>query len=528
MTSDRFRLLIAMLTVLCITVGFGGRILKTGARPFWSDEAWVAATATQQSYAQLLRQTDVPAPPLFLVSVKALSSLASRPELGLRLFPLICGSGVLLTSFLLLQTMRLPRTIVTAAVAFASGSAMLIAFSRELKQYEVEAFFSLFLSLLVFRLRRVADPKGRRLLMLGTFLTCLTGPWFGYGFIFAAVPLMSIPALLPPLRGTRRQGVLTSAIGLSLIAASTIALMILVGLDQARNPGLRQFTSTWFIRPFENSDWVRAIVYFCVTSYAMIVPQSLTAITLSQLVFVIPIALLLWGFVAVGLWTWPRRSRAEMTVYVLSPWILLLVAAMAARYPFANSRMMVMWAAPTLLVMAAGVVRIARACSIVCLGKGGPGLVAGLLLSMLPLVHMLVRHEVHVGWVNHDFPRLLQVLRQERRPKETAVATVMASSAVAWYRGTQDDSLVLMPVTAGNCVIPEFSYENLIKDIIRTQTGRLWILTVEGRMPDASRQRLLEMLETAGYGITERLDAADRNSWGTARLLVATRGRAVF
>lgn len=119
--TSRVRLFPAVLLALILLAEAYGRVTGVSDRPFWSDEAWVAKKALELPYGQLSRQQDVPIPPLFSVAVKAFNSLTARPELGLRLFPLLCGLGVPLVTYFIMRMLRAPRSDVGGPHAAGDG-----------------------------------------------------------------------------------------------------------------------------------------------------------------------------------------------------------------------------------------------------------------------------------------------------------------------------------------------------------------------------------------------------------------------
>jgi len=221
----------------------------------------------------------------------------------------------------------------------------------------------------------------------------------------------------------------------------------------------------------------------------------------------------------VGLRGWPRPGGWEMGIWVLGSWLLMLGAAIACRYPFAAPRMMVYWTLAMALPLAAGLVRLLRGVTIVLTKRGGPGMVASLLLALVAVAHL---PWVRAYWVYQDFPALLESLREQRRPGEIAIATVMASPGVRYYAQPQDGFIVLMPTAAGTCRVPGFDYDSLVSDTIRRGGARWWLLTTGRRR----EQMILKMLETDLPGRYEyRLvaEAGKPNLFGLAQLYVVTR-----
>jgi hypothetical protein len=506
-------------TVLVLLAGVYGRVAGFGTRPFWSDEAWVADAVRTRTYAQVLRQSAVPVPPLFGVAVKAIGSLTSRPEVGLRLVPLICGLAILPTAWLALRLLRLPRSIILVAMALLASSTMLVVWSRELKQYAVEAFLSIFLAFLVFRLRRARVGATWWLLAAGISVLCAVGPWLGYGFVFGAATLGGALVLLRPICGSRRASIAMGIVALAILGISILVVLRFVASAQGSDPGLVAFTKNWYIRPLDVNSWMRAGACFCFTSSAFLIPQYLGALSDAPLVTIVLVTAMIWVVAAIGLAKWVRESRAEMCLYVLGPWLLLLAAALAGKYPFCSTRMMVMWAAPLMIAMGAGLVHLGRAISVLVFGRGGAGIILAVVLSLLPVAHLCVRQRQHSVCVHHDFPDLLNRLRQQRRAGEPVMVTLTAAPAVLYYTAGESIPIKAMPSTAGTCLIPGYPYRELIEEKVRSAGDRLWILTTTCR--DTTDSELRRVLADHKYEVSLVGEDVHLSRWGQALLLRA-------
>lgn len=520
--KDHGRTIFRVCLVLAVVVGIYGRVHHFGQRPFWGDEAWVADTVLHNSYAQLFRQTEVPLPPLFSLAVKAIHAWYPHPETSLRLFPLLCGIALLPTAYLLLRTLRVPQGTLFSAMCLLSSSTMLVVWSRELKQYQVEAFTATLYALLVFRLRRSEQPVTRWMLGAGIVLVSVVGPWLGYGFVFAGASLPFALILLRPVAGSRRFCVVSGLVALLALGTTTLILFKFVAAAQGSHPGLMQFTSHWYIKPLDMHSWVRAGGYFCLTFYCMVLPQmSAAVIDQAGVPLVALVAIFVWLLIGIGIWAWARRSRAEMCVYLLGPWGLLFAAALLGKYPFCATRMMLMWTVPMMIVVAAGIVHTVRTVSIIVWGKGRPGIVAALVISFFPVLYCGACPVNRSLWVYHDFPQMLSVLRQRRLADEPLVTTLGASPAVRHYADRLKIPAVCMPTDGGTCAIPGFSYRNLIERTVRDAGYRLWVLTLT--YEDQTRTDLMRALVAAGYKVELEVEDTHASVMGRAQLYRADR-----
>ena len=215
--------------VVALAWGIFARVYRLWERPFWRDEACVADAVTRLSWTELLDQSALPAPPLFALAAKATGAVAAPAEVGLRLVPLFSGVILLPLVYAVARRLRAPRTLALAGMILCSTGLMLVIWSRELRQYEVEALLSVGLALAVFHIRR-----GERMswaVVTTAMLLLLIGPWLGYGFVFPAATLALMLIALRPIAGRRWQVVLIGIAGLGVLAVSTLAVLRVAAAD---------------------------------------------------------------------------------------------------------------------------------------------------------------------------------------------------------------------------------------------------------------------------------------------------------
>ena len=273
---------------MVLTWGVFVRTWGLSERSFWRDEAAVANVVLKFSYAELLTQEEVPIAPLFAVTTKLTNSLMSPPEVGLRLVSVICGIVCLPLIYLLLRTLRIARVTSLVGMTFCSSCPWLVIWSRELKHYEVEAFFAVLLALLVFRLRRCSIKRYQRMLAVGISGVCLIGPWFGYGFVFSGVSLLAVLVLLRPVFGSRKVTVITGMAGACVLLGSIGLLWSLTISSQSSNAGLLGFMGNWFIDPASFWSWARAGIYGLTSTFKLVFPFDIGS----------------WFIDAASLWPW--------------------------------------------------------------------------------------------------------------------------------------------------------------------------------------------------------------------------------
>lgn len=510
-------------SLLLLLTGWGVFVRTWGVseRPFWVDEAWVAYAATHQSYGQLLRQTELPMPPLFAAVTKLFGSIVGPPELGLRLLPIACGIACVPLSYMILRTLRVPGSAALAAMSLTASSYILVRWSRELKHYEVEAFLSLLLALVVLRTRCCRPLRHRWWHRIALIAICLAGPWLGYGFVFPAAVLVAVMILLRPETGERRESVIAGLLALAALTVSTAVVFSVAAGPQGRQPALMAFTSQWFINPLDLRSWLRAAFHACVSLSVLLFPWE-WAETLSlsdSAVYAGLIALVICLLAMVGLWAWPGRGRREVAWWVAGPWLLTLLAGLAHRYPFAQPRMTALLAAPLILAVAAGLVRIGRECFVLLNARGGRGIAAAFILTLTPVFYMINAPIRHDYCAYHDFPKLLEILKRQRQPGELLVVSYLAGPSVRFYIGAGGEPVVYVPNSAGSLPAPDYDYNMLAADMSGHSLNRWWVLCTSNDLAvNARRDKLLDWIVKQGYRLELVAEGGKPTSAGVGQL----------
>lgn len=406
--------------------------------------------------------------------------------------------------------------MVLAAVSLTCASAILVVWSRELKQYQTEAFIFVLMALLVFRLRRCDGRANFLILASGILVLTVVGPWLGYGVLFSAPGLLAMLLVLRPVKGRRFPCIVVGFTGLLLLGGSAMLLVWLAAGEQAENAGVLAFNGHWFIQPLSLRSWLRAGAYFCMAGLGAISPfHWAEALPEDHLIWALAPGAVVWAMVLFGALAWPRRERLEISMCVFLPWLLMLLASLGQKYPFSAPRMMAMWTSLLPLLIGAGMVYLGKWCAILLTGRGRSGILLASMLTVVPVVHLLLCHEFHTRYVHQDYPSLLAIVEQERWPGETVIATLLVSPSARFYSqqmGTKN--VVCMPTTGGTCKIAEYDYEALIRETIRSTPGRVWVLTIATQ--EFTRSCVFRHLEGAKYDC--RLRAADPNPSACAAL----------
>jgi hypothetical protein len=428
---------------------------------------------------------DTPVPPLFATSAKLCATIITPPECGLRVPSMVCGIALVALVYATVRTAGASRSIALASTAFSAFSVSLVIWSRELKQYEAEAFLSVLVALLVFRMRRAAATGGRRrggevsLLML----ICLVGPWLGYGSVF---PISALLALLIFGRARGPARTRTRIIGIAglIVVGATLGLFWLAGGAQITgNEALSRYFDRRFIEPTLPFHWLRSAADTVVWLSIAMTPFEWSPNVYSRPLLAVP--LLAIGIV--GLWTWPRRYRAQMAWWLVGPWILMLLAAILRLYPYGVARMMLPLLPPLVILAAAGLIRISRTVTRIMLQRGAAGIWIGLLLACAPALYAIDVPLHNSYWVNHDFPEVLHRLADLRQPGERVLVAPKAVPCVRFYAGSPH-YITLAPVHAGTLPDPRVDYEVWYRDFLARTGDRWWLVrTSEPLNPPLAR-----------------------------------------
>jgi hypothetical protein len=150
------------------------------------------------------------------------------------------------------------------------------------------------------------------------------------------------------------------------LVASTLAIWTVVAARQAGSEARIAYDGLWFIDATNPRSWLRAGAYGAISTAMMLFPRE----SARHIVALLGLAAGIWLLALLGLRTWPRRGKSELTCWTLVPWVLMLLAAVAHRYPFATPRVMVLLAPPLMLALGAGLVGVCRIVTIVFLSRG--------------------------------------------------------------------------------------------------------------------------------------------------------------
>lgn len=515
------RSLAACILSLILLGAAGLRLTALADRPLWQDECWTAAAIRDRDPASLVRQTDLPIPPLFALAAKAALHLAPPIERSSRLPAALFGC---LTPWLIYRAARAAaasRAVALAAAALSAVSIMLIIWSREAKHYGIEATFAAAVAWLTFAIPR-ASPHARTRQIIALAAVAALAPWFGYGVCFAIGPLLALLFVTDPRTGRRH--VAAGLIASGATALSVGALWLTVAAGQAGNAALQAFWMGRYIHAASLESWFEALSRLALSSYFLAFPGDWLREADKPLT-----GTLLLAVAVAGLVFWPRRGRRLVAVWFVAPLALMALAAAAHRYPFGVPRIFVVCSPAALILIAAGLVALSRAAAKAVISDGRVGILVGLVLCLAPAIYAINIPLHQSYWCYHDIPRVLRELQQQRKPGEKIFVSFVAGPGVSFYARTcgfdaspDNPDFIEFPRTAGNIEIPGFDYAARAREALDSAGRRFWIVAITDRT-DIVLRELLNGAEKRGYSMEVAFQAGDRPTLGNAILLRLSR-----
>jgi hypothetical protein len=310
----------------------------------WLDEAMLALNVAERSFGALtqpLAMNQV-APFPFLWLVKAATLLGGVNELSLRLVPLMAGVALLGVLWWAVRPLLGARAGVVA-VALAAVCPLLLQYSNEVKQYELDALVTVTLVGLVAAVLTAPERGGR---WWGLAVGGVAGLFFSQPAIFV---LVGGGAALLLDRGVRQSPAWRRRT-LGVACAWLVSFGVLYALiyRQAARPSMALAWEETFLLP-GSPDFLGRMARMARMAVGLALPDALTSLTA-----VVPLALLL-----LGLWLLWRRRGPALLAMVLGPFGAVLVAAALGKYPI-SARVLVFTVPLWILAYAAALEWLSR------------------------------------------------------------------------------------------------------------------------------------------------------------------------
>lgn len=158
-------------------------------RSLWEDEAKLALNIIERGYLDLmqpLRFFQV-APLPFLWTERFFFTIIPSPDYALRIFPLLCGIGMLYPLWYLVRKATKSEALALWTLAFAAFNPFSVYYAVEIKQYSSDLFLAILLPALYFKATELPSEKRKWLLIL----TAIPAMFFSYVSIFILFTLGS-------------------------------------------------------------------------------------------------------------------------------------------------------------------------------------------------------------------------------------------------------------------------------------------------------------------------------------------------
>ena len=312
-----------LFNVAIILGGIFIRLFQLDWRSLWLDEACLANIIVKDDFEQVfnidLYSGFAFPPPLFTSIIHLISNTFGPNEYNLRF--LSAFAGILCIPFVYILSKRFfDQYTATIALFLCSFNSILIFYSRELKQYTIEALFTLLA--IYFAEKAVLNDNKRTYLFL--FLICLFGFGFAHSFIFT-FPIISIFVYVNVIRKDSKY--------------SSLALLNLIF-------GFISFTIyyTFFLKNYishevievhsksyvdyssiSNFIWWHLNKAYLLLSYYCSFPKALGI--LHEIWILIFLIILLVGIVKC------YNHRSRFLIYLIGPLCLTYLAAWLQKYP---------------------------------------------------------------------------------------------------------------------------------------------------------------------------------------------------
>lgn len=464
-------------TVALVVVGIALRIWAyAGNTPLWLDEILLSRNIIDLPLGALLTEPlglDQVAPRGFLLAERLAVTAFGPGELALRLFPLLCGVAGLLLFWWFAGTV-LDEPAVPIAVGLVALGVPFLKFGAEVKQYIVDAGAATLLLLIAIHLRRQAPSTGR---LLAAGLLGFVVSWFSQtsAMVMAAIGL-TFAVMWVVERDQRSLRILLVTMPIWAFAAG---LALLLG-ERSMTPSTRQFMREFWASgffPLPVDGWAN-VAWFWTSGLTVFADPTLLRYRWPWLFVVLALA-------GVGsLWKKDRFSA----VLVLSPVLVVMVAAVAQQYPFFG-RLLMFLVPSTLIAVAAGIDAVRHAASRLH-PVAGIAVFAGCLAA--PVVAIAEAPPPYNLERTHE---MLVYLRQHRQPGDVVYVWPISRIGMLHYgqqHGITPDSWITAPCHSEDV-------RGYLRDLDRFRgRQRIWTLGSNARVFRPARISAERYLETIG------------------------------
>lgn len=410
-------------------VGIFIRIYELDQRPLWIDEAWVANLASSDNISTAFFDKKH-TPPFFISLLYASVHMFPNNEWFLRIVPAFFSIGGMVLIYLLVHKW-LGKIEAVGALLLFTFMPVILAYSRELKQYTCDIFFAL---LLLFIMERILDnPRSGRLWAV-LAVTGGVGLWFSYpvAYVLSSVGISLLYHIFydEHPKPEKHKLLLNWFFTLSAILISIGLLYYFVISSQMSGLTKLQFTKSsdpfWAIA-FPDVSGIRAFVEWFGLSVWSFFPYFWNGYA----PFVFPVSL-------VGTWYLYRSGRRRILLYWGIIFVSLLAASFMVIFPFAGFRVTLFTAPIFIILFISGLKALWVHSRNKMLLK--PLAYLGLLLLAIQVSDAAVYYKNGEGYYwfkqypqTEDIKSALNLLDRERNKRETVYIYYGSKEAFEYY-----------------------------------------------------------------------------------------------
>ncbi|HWW87679.1 MAG TPA: hypothetical protein VNZ26_28970 [Vicinamibacterales bacterium] len=450
----------------------------------WVDEVMLSSSIVTRTLSNLLSTPlafQQSAPPGFLLLQRLAVVAFGTSDMALRLFPALCGMGILAACFGL-SRLALQGASRPIALALVATAAPLVIFSAQAKQYSLDVATAVLLLLLV--AQSSAEHLGRSrvaLLVLAGVVTV----WLSNSapLVLAGASVALLGPVLTTQSSDRRRNVLRL---LPIVGAWGLAsaLSIAVAHGSVSADTRRILFSYWTAGFMPMPPWRIASFAWPLQAFSRIFGGIESAG--------------LWypmnrGYAALsllGFWSLWRRS-ARLGLLFVAPFAVTLLAAAAHQYPFRDR--LVLFLVPSALFGVAEGIRF-----LADLAERRHKYLGVVVMAALAAPPLYRSARSLPPYQSEDIKPLLQHLRARLRPSDRLYVYYGASNAFGYYASQYD--IGLEGVLFGECHYGDARRHLEQLDQLRGQP-RVWVLFTHV-LPDQNgyneRQDILAYLDAIG------------------------------
>lgn len=301
------------------------RFLHLGSRSLWLDEAWLANLIRQENLGMILSDPQATAPSLFLALSHFIVKHVGQSEFVLRLIPCFAGVASIYLIYLLARLFFNPKTA-AIAVFLASFNLLFIYYSKELKQYSFEMATSL--AMLVTAEKVLGSPN-KKISWVLFFLVSVISIFLSNTFVFIYLPITLV--MIFKFSREKLKSQFWAALALS---GALLTLFLFYFQAYSASKVTADLTAQWdfyytnitSLHGFFSWLLLTARDFFNLYSnFYYVEPPSARAILCG-----------IFGvFFLTGIKNILREKKYRFAAYLAIPLVLILLASILQKYPFA-------------------------------------------------------------------------------------------------------------------------------------------------------------------------------------------------